>query len=116
VKRADLADLGDERCSQQRADSGDPLVGNVDGVQPLHGPAGGEYGGAVVFDVPGWPGHMAGQHVEVRLTAADGYTAKRSYSIVSPPDGQRVELFGTFGGPRLEKRPLSPNGRRAASG
>jgi ferredoxin-NADP reductase len=46
----------------------------------------------VVFDVPEWPGHLAGQHVDVRLTAEDGYTAERSYSIASPPDGQRVEL------------------------
>jgi ferredoxin-NADP reductase len=46
----------------------------------------------VVFDVPDWPGHVAGQHVDVRLTAEDGYQAERSYSIASPPDGQRVEL------------------------
>ena len=44
------------------------------------------------FDVPGWPGHRAGQHVDVRLTAADGYQAQRSYSIASAPDGSRVEL------------------------
>jgi ferredoxin-NADP reductase len=36
--------------------------------------------------VPGWPGHLAGQHVDVRLTADDGYQAHRSYSIASPPD------------------------------
>jgi ferredoxin-NADP reductase len=46
----------------------------------------------VAFDVPDWPGHVAGQHVDVRLTAEDGYQAERSYSIASPPDGQRVEL------------------------
>ena len=39
----------------------------------------------LVLDVPGWPGHVAGQHVDVRLTAADGYQAQRSYSIASPP-------------------------------
>jgi ferredoxin-NADP reductase len=44
------------------------------------------------FDVPGWPGHRAGQHVDVRLTAEDGYQAQRSYSIASTPDGTRVEL------------------------
>ena len=44
------------------------------------------------FDVPGWPGHRAGQHVDVRLTAEDGYEAQRSYSIASPPAGTRVEL------------------------
>ncbi|HEY8482025.1 MAG TPA: ferredoxin reductase [Spirillospora sp.] len=47
---------------------------------------------SLVFDVPGWPGHDAGQHVDVRLTAEDGYTAQRSYSIAAPADGERVEL------------------------
>jgi ferredoxin-NADP reductase len=37
-----------------------------------------------VLDVPGWPGHRAGQHVDVRLTAEDGYQAQRSYSIATP--------------------------------
>ena len=46
----------------------------------------------LAFDVPGWPGHRAGQHVDVRLTAEDGYRAERSYSIGSAPDGSRVEL------------------------
>src|SRR5438034_6395390 len=46
----------------------------------------------LVFDVPGWPGHLAGQHVDVRLTAEDGYQAERSYSIASAPDGTRVAL------------------------
>jgi ferredoxin-NADP reductase len=46
----------------------------------------------IVFDVPGWSGHRAGQHVDVRLTAEDGYQAERSYSIASAPDGTRVEL------------------------
>ena len=44
------------------------------------------------FDVPGWPGHRAGQHVDIRLTAEDGYQAQRSYSIASAPDGTRLEL------------------------
>jgi ferredoxin-NADP reductase len=39
----------------------------------------------VVLDVPDWPGHLPGQHVDVRLTAPDGYTAVRSYSIASAP-------------------------------
>ena len=39
----------------------------------------------LVLDVPGWPGHRAGQHVDLRLTADDGYTAQRSYSISSAP-------------------------------
>jgi ferredoxin-NADP reductase len=45
-----------------------------------------------VLDVPEWPGHLPGQHVDVRLTAEDGYTAQRSYSIASAPDGTRVEI------------------------
>jgi len=46
----------------------------------------------IAFDVTGWPGHRAGQHVDVRLTAEDGYQAQRSYSIASVPNGTRVEL------------------------
>jgi ferredoxin-NADP reductase len=46
----------------------------------------------LAFDVPDWPGHRAGQHVDVRLTAEDGYQAERSYSIASAPDGARLEL------------------------
>lgn len=46
----------------------------------------------LVFDVSGWPGHLPGQHVDVRLTAEDGYTAQRSYSLASAPDTGRVEL------------------------
>ena len=37
----------------------------------------------LILDVPGWPGHVAGQHVAARLTAADGYAAQRDYSIAS---------------------------------
>jgi ferredoxin-NADP reductase len=40
----------------------------------------------ITLEVPDWPGHMAGQHVDVRLTASDGYSAVRSYSIASPPN------------------------------
>jgi ferredoxin-NADP reductase len=39
-----------------------------------------------------WPGHLAGQHVDVRLTAEDGYQAERSYSIASPPEERWVAL------------------------
>ncbi len=42
--------------------------------------------------VPDWPGHLAGQHVDVRLTAEDGYQAERSYSIASPPEAAAIEL------------------------
>ena len=44
------------------------------------------------LDVSGWTGHRAGQHVDVRLTADDGYQAQRSYSIASSAGGSRVEL------------------------
>src|SRR3954452_1380990 len=40
----------------------------------------------LLLDVPGWAGHRAGQHLDVRLTAEDGYSAERSYSIASGPD------------------------------
>jgi len=46
----------------------------------------------LVLRVPGWPGHLAGQHVDVRLTAEDGYTARRSYSVAAPANGELVEL------------------------
>lgn len=46
----------------------------------------------IVLDVPGWPGHSAGQHVDVRLTAADDYQTQRSYSIASAPEDQRLAL------------------------
>lgn len=36
--------------------------------------------------VPNWPGHLPGQHIDVRLTAEDGYQAQRSYSLASPPE------------------------------
>lgn len=46
----------------------------------------------LVLDVPGWDGHDAGQHVDVRLTAPDGYTAQRSYSIASAATADRLEI------------------------
>jgi len=46
----------------------------------------------LVLDVPDWPGHLAGQHVDVRLTAEDGYQAERSYSIASPPEDSHLAL------------------------
>jgi ferredoxin-NADP reductase len=47
---------------------------------------------SLVLDVPDWPGHKAGQHVDVRLTAEDGYQAQRSYSIASAPESVGVTL------------------------
>jgi ferredoxin-NADP reductase len=46
----------------------------------------------LVLDVPGWAGHRAGQHVDVRLTAEDGYQTQRSYSIASAPDDGTLAL------------------------
>lgn len=46
----------------------------------------------VRLDVPEWPGHLPGQHVDIRLTAEDGYQAERSYSIASAPEAPTVEL------------------------
>ena len=45
-----------------------------------------------MLEVPGWPGHVAGMHVDIRLTAEDGYQAQRSYSIASPPGDGSVAL------------------------
>jgi ferredoxin-NADP reductase len=58
----------------------------------------------LILDVPGWPGHLPGQHVDVRLTAEDGYSTERSYSIASAPDGSRLELTIQ----RLEDGEVSP--------
>jgi ferredoxin-NADP reductase len=46
----------------------------------------------LVVDVTDWPGHLPGQHVDVRLTADDGYTATRSYSLAAPAADDRVEI------------------------
>jgi ferredoxin-NADP reductase len=47
---------------------------------------------SLVLRVPGWSGHLPGQHVDVRLTAEDGYQAQRSYSLASPPERAELEL------------------------
>jgi ferredoxin-NADP reductase len=47
---------------------------------------------SISLDVPGWSGHRAGQHVDVRLTAEDGYQAQRSYSIASAPEDEHLVL------------------------
>src|SRR6201982_978225 len=47
----------------------------------------------ITLEVPDWPGHVAGQHVDIRLTASDGYSAVRSYSIASAPNSEgRVQI------------------------
>ena len=47
---------------------------------------------SLILDVPGWPSHRPGQHVDVRLTAEDGYQAQRSYSVTSEPESGQVVL------------------------
>jgi ferredoxin-NADP reductase len=59
---------------------------------------------SLFLEVPGWEGHKAGQHVDVRLTAADGYQAQRSYSIASAPEDGRLALMVE----RLEDGEVSP--------
>lgn len=58
----------------------------------------------LVLEIPGWPGHRAGQHLDVRLTAEDGYQAQRSYSIASAPEADHVELVVE----RLDDGEVSP--------
>ena len=59
---------------------------------------------SLFLDIPDWEGHRAGQHVDVRLTAEDGYRAERSYSIASAPEDGRVELLVE----RLDDGEVSP--------
>jgi ferredoxin-NADP reductase len=62
-------------------------VATVDEVRPET-----PHAKTIAVEVPEWPGHVAGQHVDVRLTAEDGYQAQRSYSIASAPETDRLEL------------------------
>ncbi len=59
---------------------------------------------SLVLEVPGWEGHKAGQHLDVRLTAEDGYQAQRSYSIASAPEDGLLTLTVD----RLEEGEVSP--------
>jgi ferredoxin-NADP reductase len=47
---------------------------------------------SIVLESPDWPGHLAGQHIDIRLTAEDGYQAQRSYSIAAPNNGDSVVI------------------------
>ena len=58
----------------------------------------------ILLEVPDWPGHAAGQHVDVRLTSEDGYQAQRSYSIASAPEDARLALTVE----RLDDGEISP--------
>ena len=59
---------------------------------------------SIVLDVPQWGGHRAGQHIDLRLTAEDGYQAQRSYSIASAPEDRQLVLTVE----RLEDGEVSP--------
>src|ERR1700739_4732867 len=59
---------------------------------------------SIGLDPPDWLGHRAGQHVDVRLTAEDGYQAERSYSIASAPEDEHLVLTVE----RLDDREGSP--------
>jgi ferredoxin-NADP reductase len=59
---------------------------------------------SLILDVPDWTTHLAGQHVDVRLTAEDGYQAQRSYSIGSPPEDKYLMLTVE----RIEDGEISP--------
>ena len=58
----------------------------------------------IMLELPDWPGHRAGQHLDVRLTAEDGYQAQRSYSIASGPEDDHLALTVE----RLEDGEVSP--------
>jgi ferredoxin-NADP reductase len=47
---------------------------------------------SLTLEVPDWPGHLPGHHIDVRVTAEDGYQAQRSYSIATPVDGTRLTI------------------------
>ena len=59
---------------------------------------------SIALDLPAWPEQRAGQHVDVRLTAEDGYQAQRSYSIASAPEDERLVLTVV----RLDDGEVSP--------
>jgi ferredoxin-NADP reductase len=59
---------------------------------------------SLILDVPDWTTHLAGQHVDVRLTAEDGYQAQRNYSIASPPEDKYLMLTVE----RIEDGEVSP--------
>lgn len=59
---------------------------------------------SLTLDIPDWPGHRPGQHVDVRLTSDDGYQAQRSYSIASAPEVPHLMLTIE----RIEEGEVSP--------
>ena len=75
-----------ERLTVARA----PVVWRVARVREIADAAAGAV--TIGLDLPDWPGHVPGQHVDVRLTAEDGYQAQRSYSIASAPEDPGLAL------------------------
>jgi ferredoxin-NADP reductase len=75
-----------ERLSARRA----PIVWHVATVRDVVDET--AHARTLVLDVPAWPGHVAGQHVDVRLTTEDGYQAQRSYSLASAPESPQLAL------------------------
>ena len=63
---------------------------------------------SLVLEVPGWERHKAGQHVDIRLTAEDGYQTQRSFSIASAPEDERLVLTVD----RLDEGEVSPSSPR----
>jgi ferredoxin-NADP reductase len=59
---------------------------------------------SLLLHVPAWQGHLPGQHVDIRLTAGDGYQAQHSYSIASPPEDELLTLTVE----RLDNGEVSP--------
>src|SRR6516225_5192958 len=59
---------------------------------------------SLLLHIPDWSGHLPGQHVDIRLTAEDGYQAQRSYSIASPPEDELLTLTVE----RLDNGEVSP--------
>lgn len=59
---------------------------------------------SIKMNVPGWPSHRPGQHLDVRLTAEDGYQARRSYSIATPSNGESVTITAEL----VEEGEVSP--------
>jgi ferredoxin-NADP reductase len=68
----------------------EPLVWRLGAVRDVVDET--DHAKTIALDVPDWPGHLAGQHVDLRLTAEDGYRAERSYSIASAPEDAQLAL------------------------
>ncbi len=68
------------------------IVGGWRHATIAHAAPAAEHARILHLDVPGWPGNLPGQHLDLRVTADDGYQAVRSYSLASSGAGERIEL------------------------